>query len=532
MTSSHRKAAALYGALLLSALTATPLQAQDATWAGDEQGILRGHVQLTSSETFRKAGECYFSPDGSQIIFQAIEKKSDPAKEEPFYQMYVADLVFQEGQVTGIENVKRLSPPGSSNTCGWFHPTEPGVVIFGSTLVAPSNPDRTGYQRENSRYSWQFPQEMDIVRCDITRADGTAATLEPLVTNPEAYLAECVVRYDGRAMVFCEHEVAQGESGGDLFVIDLETRERVAVTKSRGYDGGPFFSPDGKRLCYRSDRRGDDLLQIFVSELSHDEAGNVTGVAREFQLTDNVHVNWAPYWHPNGRYLVYTTSEMGHQNYEVFLIDADPGTDTKPAKYGTRRRRVTFADGFDGLPVFSLDGSRMMWTSQRGADRSSQIWIADFVMPLDRSEPAKVAQAEPKDARPERLQVQDPDTGLYYLYDLAKHTLSVYDPETHEVRPAEGAETERAMALFNEQSEGPAEKAPEPAKKPEAPQPKEKQKDAGDTVKVQDPDSGLWYLYDMTTHELTVYDPTTHEQRRATAEEGQKAMKLFNAHGG
>ena len=52
--------------------------------------------------------------------------------------------------------------------------------------------------------------------------------------------------------------------------------------------------------------------------------------------------------------------------------------------------RITYHDGFDGLPVFSPDGKRLMWTSSgRTADRKSQLFIADFT--LDR--PAKPAAA-------------------------------------------------------------------------------------------------------------------------------------------
>ena len=441
---------ALIAPLFLT-ITGPGAAAQDdaPSWREVEKGLLENHVQLTSSERFRKAGECYFSPDGKQIIFQAVEKMADPANEEPFYQMYVADLTFAGGRVTGSTNVVRLSPPGSSNTCGWFHPTEPGVVLFGSTIVSPSNPDRAGYQRESSRYVWQFPQEMDIVRCELAKADGTAATLERVIADPDAYLAECVISADGKYMVYCEHKVDEGRSGGDLLCRELSTGRTFSVTNNRGYDGGPFFSPDGKRICYRSDRRGDDLLQIFVSELSLDDSGRLIGVGREFQLTDNVHVNWAPFWHPNGRYLIYATSEIGHENYEVFAIDADPGRDGGPAKYGTRRRRITFADKFDGLPVFSADGSRMMWTSQRGAERSSQVWIADFVMSLDRLDESQEAAIEASDARPEELQVQDPDSGLFYLYNLSTHELRVYNMKTHEVRePKDKAEIDRAMELF------------------------------------------------------------------------------------
>ena len=439
-------------AYLLLPASRAAAQVDAPTWVSEESGILGNHVQLTSSERFRKAGECYFSPDGTKIVFQAVEREDDPEREERFYQMYVADLVLEGGDVIGIANVLRLSPAGSSNTCGWFHPTEPGVVLFGSTVVPPSNPERAGYQRESSRYSWQFPQEMDIVRCELARADGTAATLERVVSDPKAYLAEGVVRNDGRYLVYCEHRVAEGRSGGDLLCLEFATGERTVVAKSPGYDGGPFFSPEGRRLCYRSDRRGDDLLQIFVSELAFDAQGDLIGVAREFQLTDNLHVNWAPYWHPSGRYLVYTTSEMGHDNYEVFVIDADGGLEGGPTKYGTRRRRVTHAGGFDGLPVFDRKGARLMWTSQRSADGSSQVWIADFLLSLDREDAEVEPTLEAADARPERLQVRDPETGLYFLYDLSTHELSVYDIETHEVRPArDKAEIERAMALFRQQ---------------------------------------------------------------------------------
>ncbi|MBV1928946.1 MAG: hypothetical protein KUG81_05480, partial [Gammaproteobacteria bacterium] len=327
---------------------------------------------------------------------------------------------------------------------------------FGCTVVPPVNPDKAGYQRGGSRYSWQFPQEMDIVRCEIAKADGTAATLTRIVSDPEAYLAECVISGDGKLIVYCEHRVAEGASGGDLWVQDLATGRRVEAAGGSGYDGGPFFSPGGKRLCYRSDRRGDDLLQLFVAELAFDHSGNVLGVSREFQLTDNGHVNWAPYWHPNGRFLIYATSEVGHDNYEVFMVDADSGKESGTTRYGTRPRRLTFANKFDGLPVFNTQGTHMMWTSQRGADKSSQVWIADFVMPLDgpavaaaaHKETEEVVEEETEEA--ERLQVQDPDTGMYYLYYPDTHQLQVYDPNTHAVHDADEAETKRAMELFQD----------------------------------------------------------------------------------
>jgi TolB protein len=82
-------------------------------------------------------------------------------------------------------------------------------------------------------------------------------------------------------------------------------------------------------------------------------------------------VNWGPYFHPDSRHILYATSRHGHQNYEIYLMDVETG----------KEERITYHDGFDGLPVFSPDGKRLMWTSSgRTADKKSQLFIADFAM--------------------------------------------------------------------------------------------------------------------------------------------------------
>jgi Tol biopolymer transport system component len=106
-----------------------------------------------------------------------------------------------------------------------------------------------------------------------------------------------------------------------------------------------------------------------------DASGKVTGIANERALTANEHVNWCPYYHPDGRHFVYGSSEMGHSNYEVMMRDAE-----RP----DRSIRITDCPGADVLPVFSNDGKWMLWTAQRGSDdvgggkKSSQVWVAEF----------------------------------------------------------------------------------------------------------------------------------------------------------
>ena len=352
-------------------------------WREAESGILANHVQLTFPDRFVKAGEAYFSPDDSRIIFQAIEVPADGHDADEIYAMFVADLDRDwRGRITHLEGITRISPPGSANTCGWFHPLDENIVIFATTIVPPTESSPPGYQRASGRYRWMFPPEMQIVQCDLRKADGTAATLQPLVYDRGAYVAECSLTGDGRHLLFCSLE----SNGGDLFTLDRVTGSVNRIVEAEGYDGGPFFSPDQKRICYRSDRKGNHLLQLFVSDLAFNEDGSIIGVEREYQLTDDENVNWCPFWHPGGRYLVYSTSRMGHHNYEIFLIDADPGDlpgSTGTIRYGAGVRQVTHAAGSDVLPAFNSDGSQMIWSSRRGEAGAVQLWLADFEMDLE-----------------------------------------------------------------------------------------------------------------------------------------------------
>jgi TolB protein len=373
---------------------------------------LRDPIQLTSRDRFVKAGEAYFSPDGRWIIFQAVPVPSPGKEPSPFYSMYVAKLKRPEnskgvlGPIMGIEPPILVSPEGSANTCGWFHPTQFGRVIFGSTMVAPTAPDKPGFQVGSNKYVWSFPPEMEIVKrtiepvfeeeferrsavalkngLAIDRAKDLDVSIEPVFSRL-GYDAECSYSSDGRYLLHANVDPKKGETkpDADIWAFDTTTNSQIPLIEAKGYDGGPFFSPDGKWICYRSDRRGDDKLQIFVAKLKF-ENDALVGVEREFQLTDDENVNWAPYWHPSGRFLVFGSSAVGHSNYEVFSIRVDEAALERGEKPAAAER-VTFTAGADVLPAFSADGAWMMWTSQRGPlmtgeqKPSSQLWISRWV---------------------------------------------------------------------------------------------------------------------------------------------------------
>jgi Tol biopolymer transport system component len=87
------------------------------------------------------------------------------------------------------------------------------------------------------------------------------------------------------------------------------------------------------------------------------------------QITNFGAMSWAPYIHPSGEYLLFASNKLGFENFEVFMVDVQ----------GTKEPvRITYADGFDGLPAPSPDGRRLAWTSSRGGGREGQIFLADW----------------------------------------------------------------------------------------------------------------------------------------------------------
>jgi len=96
-------------------------------------------------------------------------------------------------------------------------------------------------------------------------------------------------------------------------------------------------------------------------------------------LTDNEGVNWAPYWHPSEPYIIWTgaghSNPRARPNYDLWMMkyaEADGAIQPGPIT------RITDHSSADVLPVFSPDGKKLLWTSNRGEGHTSQLWIADF----------------------------------------------------------------------------------------------------------------------------------------------------------
>lgn len=327
----------------------------------NETILLGGIRQLTFAG--KRAGEGYFSADGKKMIFQ-----SEREEDNPFYQIYLLDLE------TG--DIERVSPGQGKTTCAWIHP-DGKKVLFASTHDDPdalAEQEAEFEQRESGqqrRYSWDYDEYYEIYEYDLETEAYTN------LTNATGYDAEGAYSPDGSKIVFGSNRLGYSDPDAlseedrnwfklnpsflmDIFIMNADGGEVKQLTNEPGYDGGPFFNHDGSKICWRRFNRKGTQAEVFTM--------NADGSDQK-QMTTLGAMSWAPYFHPSGEYLIFATNLQGFANFELYLVDA--AGEKEPV-------RVTWTDGFDGLPCFSPDGDSLSWTSNRTAEKKSQIFIAEW----------------------------------------------------------------------------------------------------------------------------------------------------------
>lgn len=335
--------------------------AQAFAQQNNEKGKFLNNTRRLTYEG-KRSGEGYFSPDDKALIFQSEREPGNP-----FFQIYFLDLE------TGDSH--RISPGVGKTTCPFFRPGT-NQVLFSSTHLDPNAKVKQKEEIEfrasgqRHRYSWDYDEHMDIFSA---YRDGS--NLRRL-TNAKGYDAEGSYSPDGNRIVFCSLRDVYANKAlsdedkkrlemdpayyGEIYIMNSDGSGKTRLTNWPGYDGGPFFTPDGKRIVWRHFEENGAIADVYTMRPDGSDVR---------KITDFKAMSWAPYFHPSGKYLIFASSKLGFSNFELYLVDA----------LGERQPvRVTFTDGFDGLPVFSQDGNRLCWTSNRPQDKRSQLFLADW----------------------------------------------------------------------------------------------------------------------------------------------------------
>ena len=351
------RTAGVVAMVMLAVAMAIPLAQAPA--ASPERAFLSRIRRLTVEG--RRAGEGYWSPDGSRLVFQSEREPGNP-----FYQIYTVDLAT--GQTF------RISPGIGKTTCAFFRPGS-DQILFSSTHHDPRakqlQADELAFRASGKerRYAWDYDPEMEIYAVSETTREIAR------LTTARGYDAEASYSPDGQWIVFSSMRDAYDRTltaaeqkqlevdpsfFGEIYIMRADGSGQRRLTTVNGYDGGPFFSPDGTRIVWRRFDEQGLIADVWTMNRDGSDPRQVTRFGS---------MSWAPYIHPSGEYLLFASNKLGFENFEVFMVDVA----------GTKEPvRVTHTPGFDGLPVPSPDGRQIAWTSSRGGGREGQIFLADW----------------------------------------------------------------------------------------------------------------------------------------------------------
>ena len=343
--------------VLIALLAATlafcaPALSQETDTASQEKH-LRNIRQLTFGG---QNAEAYFSADGKRLIFQST--RGD----------FQCDQIFTMN--TDGSDVKLVSTGKGRTTCSYFYPDGKKILYASTHLSDAACPPKPDYSKG---YVWAIYPSFDIFTANPDGSD-----LKQL-TNTPGYDAEAVISNDGKKVVFTS--IRNGDL--DIYIMDASGRHVKQLTHELGYDGGPFFSPDGRLIVYRAHHPKpgqettdyQDLLKQNLIRPTYLELWLMKpDGSQKRQITNLGAASFAPSFFPDGKHIIFSSnvgSTGGFGNFDLYAIDLQ----------GNHLERVTYADGFDGFPMFSPDGTKLVWISGRNAKvpHETNVFIADWV---------------------------------------------------------------------------------------------------------------------------------------------------------
>ncbi len=187
---------------------------------------------------------------------------------------------------------------------------------------------------------WPIFDGYDIYKAN---ADGSGAVA---LTRTPGYDAEATMGPNGR-IVFTS--VRDGDM--EIYTMAGDGSDVKRLTNLPGPDGGAFYSPDGTQIVFRG-RHPQAGTPEFTEYFALLKEGLWRPTSTELyimnadgsqlrQITDNGAANFAPFWTPDGKRLIFSSNlhNVKGRNFDLFLIDAD-GIRTRAGHAPPRLRRV------------------------------------------------------------------------------------------------------------------------------------------------------------------------------------------------
>ena len=297
--------------------------------------------------------EAYFSRDGAELIFQSTRDELQ------------CDAIFRMN-IDG-SNVRMVSSGKGVTTCSFIAPDNKSIIYSSTHLGGGDCPPKPDYSKG---YVWSLYKDYDIFKAD---PDGKNLVR---LTDTEGYDAEAVFSPQGEKIIFTS--VRSGDL--ELYLMNSDGSKVEQLTHEPGYDGGAFFSLDGQWIVWRASRPNGDALKDYQALLAEGliRPGNLEiyimnlKERKPIQLTNNGAANFGPYWHPDGKHIIFSSNmnDPKGRDFNLYTINID----------NRKVEQITHYEGFDGFPMFSHDGKKLVFASNRlgKVKGETNIFIADW----------------------------------------------------------------------------------------------------------------------------------------------------------
>lgn len=306
--------------------------------------------------------EAYFSFNDKYLTFQATQSKWSTNCDQIFYMPI-------DGKYEG-SRPPIVSTGEGRTTCSYFMPGDKQIVYASTHLASKDCPETP--RVVNGKYVWAVYNTFDIFISDLN------GKIVKQLTNTPGYDAEATVSPDGKKIVFTSTRSGDLE----LYTMNIDGSDVKQITNGLGYDGGAFFSPDSKKLVFRASRPKteeevknykDLLAQNLVQPTDLEIFVCNTDGSDLKQITQLGGANWAPYFHPSGKKIIFASNHHSKNGrfFNLFMINLD----------GTGLEQITNDTVFDSFAMFSHNGKKLVFASNRfnGGGHDTNLFIADWV---------------------------------------------------------------------------------------------------------------------------------------------------------
>lgn len=311
--------------------------------------------------------EAYWSFDNTHLSFQSNFKKWGLQCD----QIFAMDVKAARKAADSTYRPPMISTGKGRTTCSFYMPDNKHILYAstheGGEACPPEAPPRADH-----KYLWSVYSTFDIYV-----ADAKGKITAKLTSSP-GYDAEATVSPKGDKIVFTS------DRSGDLelWTMNIDGSDQRQITHALGYDGGAFFSPDGKKLVYRASRPQTDSAKKEYTDLLKQHlvaptdmeiyTCNVDG-SDVRQITHLGKANWAPFFTPNGKKIIFSSNHHSQRGYDfqLYTINLD----------GSGLERITNESLFNAFPMFSPNGKYLVWSSNRKNNntRDTNLFMAEWV---------------------------------------------------------------------------------------------------------------------------------------------------------